>query len=130
MKGQAKLKNKKEQTLSPLGVWAMALGCIIGWGAFAMPGTSFLPDAGPVGTIIGVVISCAMCLVVGANYSYLLQHYPDNGASHTYIGERIFFQISELVHNMHICPCTGFYPTGGCSRAGSPRALSCRTART
>ena len=69
MKGQAKLKNKKEQTLSPLGVWAMALGCIIGWGAFVMPGTSFLPDAGPVGTIIGVVISCAMCLVVGANYS-------------------------------------------------------------
>ena len=85
MNGQ--LTNHKERALSPLGVWAMSLGCIIGWGSFVMPGTSFLPDAGPVGTIIGVAISCAMCLVVGFNYSYLLQHYPDNGATYTYTKE-------------------------------------------
>lgn len=30
MNGQSKLTNHKERTLSPLGVWAMALGCIIG----------------------------------------------------------------------------------------------------
>jgi hypothetical protein len=35
--------------LSPLGVWALAFGCAVGWGAFVMPGTTFLPIAGPWG---------------------------------------------------------------------------------
>lgn len=36
--------------LSPLEVWALSIGCAVGWGAFVMPGTTFLPLAGPVGT--------------------------------------------------------------------------------
>ena len=28
---------KLEKKLSPINVWALALGCIIGWGAFVMP---------------------------------------------------------------------------------------------
>ena len=82
-----RIQNNKGRGLSPLGVWAMSLGCIIGWGSFVMPGTSFLPSAGPVGTIIGVGISCVISLGVGVNYSYLLRHYPDNGASYTYVKE-------------------------------------------
>lgn len=35
--------------LSRLDVWALSLSCIIGWGAFVMPGTTFLPIAGPAG---------------------------------------------------------------------------------
>ena len=42
--------------LSALGAWALAFGCSVGWGAFVMPGTTFLPIAGPVGTVIGVGI--------------------------------------------------------------------------
>ena len=38
--------------LSGLDVWSMAFGCMVGWGAFVMPGTTFLPIAGPIGTII------------------------------------------------------------------------------
>ena len=37
---------KLERKLNPLNVWALALGSIIGWGAFVMPGTTFLPKAG------------------------------------------------------------------------------------
>lgn len=32
--------------LSPLGVWALSFGCAVGWGAFVMSGTTFLPAAG------------------------------------------------------------------------------------
>lgn len=39
--------------LLPMDVWALSLGCIIGWDAFVMPGTTFLPVAGPLGTIVG-----------------------------------------------------------------------------
>lgn len=35
-----------QRKLSPLNVWALALGSIIGWGAFVMPANTFLPNAG------------------------------------------------------------------------------------
>ena len=38
---------KLKRSLSPVNVWALALGCIIGWGAFVMPGNKFLATAGP-----------------------------------------------------------------------------------
>ena len=38
-----------EKKLSPVNVWSLALGCIIGWGAFVMPGNTFLGKAGPLG---------------------------------------------------------------------------------
>ena len=43
---------KLERKLNPMNVWALALGSIIGWGAFVMPGTTFLPKAGVLGTFI------------------------------------------------------------------------------
>ena len=39
-----------DRYLSPLDVWAIAFGCTIGWGAFMMPGSTFLPVAGPLGS--------------------------------------------------------------------------------
>ena len=41
--------------LSALGAWALAFGCSVGWGAFVMPGTTFLPIAGPAGTAAGIL---------------------------------------------------------------------------
>ena len=38
-----------EKSLSAVGVWALALGAMIGWGCFVMPGNTLLPDAGPIG---------------------------------------------------------------------------------
>ena len=41
-----------DRYLSPIDVWAMAFGCMIGWGAFVMPGTTFLLIAGLAGSVI------------------------------------------------------------------------------
>ena len=57
--------------LSPLDVWAIAFGCMVGWGVFAMPGTTFLPVAGPAGTLIAFIIGTSIMLVIGSNFSYL-----------------------------------------------------------
>ena len=38
---------KLEKSLSPLQVCALALGSIVGWGCFVLPGDMFLPQAGP-----------------------------------------------------------------------------------
>ncbi len=71
--------------LSPLTIWALSLGCAVGWGAFVMPGTTFLPVAGPVGTALGVAIGALIMLVIGVNYNYLLQRHPDAGGAFSYV---------------------------------------------
>lgn len=58
-----KTSNELSKFLSPLGAWGLAFGFAVGWGAFVMPGASFLPGAGPLGTAIGVVVgAAAMCV--------------------------------------------------------------------
>ena len=59
--------------LSPLGAWALAFGCAVGWGAFVMPGTTFLPIAGPLGTVIGIGAGALIMLLIGVNYHYLMK---------------------------------------------------------
>ena len=49
-----------DRSLSPLDVWVMAFGVMVGWGAFAMPGNTFLPVAGPAGTLISMFIGTAI----------------------------------------------------------------------
>ena len=70
--------------LSPLAVWALAFGCAVGWGAFIMPGTTFLPIAGPVGTAIGIAVGAFVMFVIGVNYHFLMNRYPDAGGTFSY----------------------------------------------
>ena len=83
---------KRGGFLTGLSVWALAFGCVIGWGSFVMPGTSFLPDAGPIGTVIGTAIAAAMILVVGLNYAYLARRYQGKGS---------YFYTKELLGDDH-----------------------------
>ena len=69
----------KPQTLKPLDrylsvidVWAMAFGCMVGWGVFAMPGTTFLPVAGPLGTVCSMLIGMVIMLIIAGNLSYMM----------------------------------------------------------
>ena len=78
---------KPDRYLSPLGAWSLAFGCTVGWGAFMMPGTTFLPTAGPMGTIIGMSIGAALMLIISFNYHYLMNHYAGSGGAFTYTKE-------------------------------------------
>ena len=73
-----------EKYLSPLGAWALSFGCAVGWGAFVMPGTTFLPKAGPLGTMIGMLLGAVVMFIIGMNYHYLMNKYPDAGGTLTY----------------------------------------------
>jgi len=54
--------------LSPLAVIALSFGYAVGWGAFVLPGTMFLPNAGPAGTVIGLLIGTLAIIVLAFNY--------------------------------------------------------------
>ena len=84
-----------EKKLSPVNVWSLALGCIIGWGAFVMPGNTFLGKAGPLGTAIAMAIAAVIMCIIANNYHFMINKYPVAGGEFTYtnmaFGERHAF---------------------------------------
>lgn len=72
------------KSLSPLNVWALAFGCIIGFGAFILPGTSFLPNCGPLGTAIAMAIGAVIMIVISFNYGYMIRRYSAAGGEYIY----------------------------------------------
>ncbi len=79
-----RIHGEYDRYLTPLDVWAIAFGCTIGWGAFMMPGSTFLPVAGPLGTTIAMAISVAIMLVIGANFFFLMRNRPGTGGVYAY----------------------------------------------
>ena len=73
--------------LSRLDVWGMAFGVMVGWGIFVMPGTTFLPVAGPLGTLIAMLAGMAIMLVIGYNFSYLMGRNGQPGGVYAYAKE-------------------------------------------
>ena len=80
-------KADKKKYLGVLGAWALSFGCSVGWGAFVMPGTTFLPIAGPVGTAWGLGLGGLVMLVLALNFHYMMNRYPDAGGIYTYTKE-------------------------------------------
>ena len=80
-------RRKMARYLYPLDVWAIAFGCSIGWGAFIMPATTFLPLAGSAGTLISMLLSTALMLVIGYNYAWLMKKRPYKGGVYSYTKE-------------------------------------------
>lgn len=80
---------KFQKNLNPVSVWSLAFGCIIGWGAFMMPGTTFLPSAGPLGTAVAMAVGAVIMIVISFSYSYMVKRYPNGGGEFAYT--RMFF---------------------------------------
>lgn len=75
---------KLDRKLSVINVWALAFGSIIGWSAFALPGTSFLKNAGTLGTLIGMSLAVVVMIIISFNYNYMVNKYPVSGGEFTY----------------------------------------------
>ena len=75
--------NKQEsglkRQLNPMHVWAIAFGCIIGWGSFINPGKKFLPNSGVSGTAIAMALGALVMIVIAFSYAYMVPKYPKAG---------------------------------------------------
>ena len=67
------------QQLSSLHVWALAFGCIIGWGAFINPGKKFLPNSGVYGTAIAMLLGAVVMVILAFSYAYMVPKHPRAG---------------------------------------------------
>ena len=77
--------NVPARCFSSLAVWAMSFGCAVGWGAFIMPGTAFLPKAGPLGASLALVLGGLAMVIIAANYHYMAQRHPGPGGAFGYV---------------------------------------------
>lgn len=71
MAGSKKDNQGLETFLSPLAVMAFAVGTSVGWGAFVVTSNTYLKQAGPLGSIIGLLIGAVIMLFVCSNYHYI-----------------------------------------------------------
>ena len=77
-------KNALQKQLNPMHVWAIAFGCIIGWGSFINPGKKFLPNSGVAGTAIAMVLGALVMVIIAASYAYMVPKYPEAGGEFTF----------------------------------------------
>ena len=82
-RGNGELKRE----LNPMHVWAIAFGCIIGWGSFINPGKKFLPNSGVAGTAIAMVLGAAVMIIIAFSYAYMVPKYPKAGGEFTFTKE-------------------------------------------
>ena len=77
-------KDGLKKQLSPTHVWAIAFGCIIGWGSFINPGKKFLPNSGVAGTAIAMVLGALVMIIIARSYAYMVPKYPRAGGEFTF----------------------------------------------
>ena len=70
--------------LSPAAAWALALGTSIGWGSLVVTGSTYLAQAGPMGSVLGMVIGTIIMLVISRNYYYMMSCIPEAGGAYAY----------------------------------------------
>lgn len=73
-----------KKQLSPMHVWAIAFGCIIGWGSFINPGKKFLPNSGVAGTAIAMVLGALVMIIIAFSYAYMVPKFPEAGGEFTF----------------------------------------------
>ena len=80
-------QKRMKQTFSPLGAWAFALGTSVGWGSLVVTSNTYLAQAGPWGSVLGLLAGTLVMIVISRNYAYLITCFPEPGGAYTYSRE-------------------------------------------
>ena len=75
---------KQKHSITPLNIWALAFGCIVGWAAFVMPGGFMLDLAGPVGTVFALLLGMIFLLPIAFNFHFMLHALPEKDGVYSY----------------------------------------------
>ena len=65
--------------------WALSVGSAIGWGSLVVTSRTYLSQAGPMGSILGLLIGLVMMLMVANHYHFLANRYPGTGGLYNYV---------------------------------------------
>lgn len=87
----------KSKKIGKLDVISIALGSIIGTGAFLLPGDFFLKKIGLLNTVVGILIGTLLIFIIENNYNFLIKKFPKSG------GEYIFVKNALGKNHAFIC---------------------------
>lgn len=65
-------------------IFSIALGSVIGWGAFMLPGNTFLPNYGLLNTAVGFFIAVLMLLFIEHSYMRVSHKVPKAGGEYSF----------------------------------------------
>lgn len=71
--------------LGKLDIFSVALGSIIGWGAFMLPGSKFLGEAGIINTSIGLILGAIAMIIIEKSYEIMISNHNGSGGEFSYI---------------------------------------------
>ena len=74
----------KKKEIGKFEVISIAIGSIIGTGAFLLPGDLFLSKIGFLNTIIGITLGAFLVLGIEKNYSFLIRRFPKAGGEYLF----------------------------------------------
>ena len=83
--------------LNPLAVWAIAVGSSVGWGSLVITSSTYLAQAGPLGTVLGLLLGMALMLVISRNFACMAGRYPDAGGVYAYTREVFGYDRAFLI---------------------------------
>ena len=82
--------------INPAAAWALSLGTAIGWGSLVVTSNTYLVQAGPAGSILGLLAGAAIMLVLARNYHYMMNAFPDAGGAYAYTKEMFGYDYGFL----------------------------------
>ena len=62
-----------------LEAWSFSFACAVGWGAFVMPGTFYLKNAGFWGSILAFIFGTAAIILIALNYHFVVNSHKGPG---------------------------------------------------
>ncbi len=83
--------------LTPLGACAFAIGASIGWGSLVVTSGTYLGQAGPLGSVLGMLVGLAIMLVIAGCYHFLIQNHPGSGGVYSYARDVFGFDQGVVV---------------------------------
>ena len=78
---------KLKAHLSPFSIWAFSLGTAVGWGSLVVTSNTYLVQAGPLGTSLGLLAGAVIMMLIGWNYAYMMRCYPEAGGAYAFTRE-------------------------------------------
>ena len=84
MSNKSSTEGTLKRSLSPMHVWAIAFGCVIGWGSFINPGKKFLSNSGVAGTAIAMILGALVMIIIAFSYAYMVPKFPKAGGEFTF----------------------------------------------
>lgn len=75
--------------LNKIDILALALGSIIGWGSFTLPGSKFLHESGIISTAMGLILGGLAIVFIQKGYHIMMQSHHEDGGEFSYTYEHM-----------------------------------------